>query len=243
MKLRPSGPVLLALGLVMVVGGIVYLVGSLDAIVKREIEQQGSRLLGTSVTLKGVDIDLAAGRGTIRGLRIANPEGFSSADAIQLESIAIALELGSLGDQPLRVEQIQVGTVRARLEMNERGQTNLDALRNRAEELAQSQPSASEISDPEEALRISIGEVEFAGGEILNQGLHTGGEELTVPFAGLSLHKLGGARGQAPGEIGRQVFLAFTGRVIKTAAQRGVLEAIEKNAGKQAAEGLRGLFE
>ena len=54
---------------------IVWLLGSLDEIVKDQIEVIGSELTGVPVRVGSVDIDVQAGAGQIRRLRIGNPQG------------------------------------------------------------------------------------------------------------------------------------------------------------------------
>ena len=49
------------------------LLTSLDAIVERAIERYGSEITGTAVRVSSVDISLTSGRGTVRGLTVANP--------------------------------------------------------------------------------------------------------------------------------------------------------------------------
>ena len=56
-----------------------FLSSRLDSLVAGLIEQYGSQIVGTPVRVGSVAIDLRAGRGTIRGLRVANPEGYSGA--------------------------------------------------------------------------------------------------------------------------------------------------------------------
>jgi hypothetical protein len=246
MKLRVPVALLLGLALIAVVGGIVWLVTSLDGIVERQIEAHGTRLLGSAVTVDGVDIDLTAGSGRIRGLRVANPEGFSEATAIALQEIALSLDLATLGTQPLRIERVDVGEVDVRLELDERGRSNVDVLRRHAREASPEPPAAQAGSEPDEPLRLAIGRLEFSGGRILFQGVHTRGEERTSDFPGLSLRDLGGSAGAAPGEIGKQVAIAFTGRVVRSAADRQARDALGKaigDAADEAAEGLRRLLE
>jgi len=238
---------------VVVLAGIallVLLLNSLDAIVERQIEEHGSRLAGTRVALDGVDIDLTEGRGTFRGLTVANPPGFSRGDAIRLASVTLEIDLASLGGSPLHVERVEVGETEVRLEVSDTGRTNLDALRRNVE----SQPAdAAEDPGPaesDEAPRLQISHLRFAGGEIHTQGPHTGGKERRVPFPGLAMNDLGGARGATAGAIGKEVLLAFTRRVATIVARSELLDRVDKELGgaagaaAEAADGLlRGVFD
>src|SRR5262245_37842771 len=90
----------LVLGLAALIAAGAYLLWSLDARVARAIEAQGAELFGTRVRVDAVEIELAAGRGTIRNVRVANPDGYSDADAITLSEIVLAIDARSLGEQP-----------------------------------------------------------------------------------------------------------------------------------------------
>ena len=100
MKLRR---VVLGAGAVVVVvvaAAVYFLLTSLDAVVERAIERHGSEITGTAVRVASVDISLSSGRGTVRGLTIANPEGFKDAHFLKLGGGAVAVDLGSLmGDE------------------------------------------------------------------------------------------------------------------------------------------------
>jgi hypothetical protein len=78
---------------VAVVAFLAYrLVSNLDDIVKSAIENVGSEALGVEVSVGSVSIDLAGGTGTIGGLEIANPPGYSGDPALSVGELT--LELG-----------------------------------------------------------------------------------------------------------------------------------------------------
>jgi uncharacterized protein YxeA len=78
--------------LILVVGaGFFYI----DSIVKSGIEVVGSEVLGTRVTVASVSISPLSGNGTIRGLTIGNPEGYTSENIMQLGEVSVALNLGT----------------------------------------------------------------------------------------------------------------------------------------------------
>ena len=68
----------LATILVLLVGGFYFVYSNLDEIVRTAIEEYGSQVVGTSVSVSGVSISLTEGKGTIKELRVAEPKGFGS---------------------------------------------------------------------------------------------------------------------------------------------------------------------
>ena len=81
--------------LLLIAGGLYYFLSSLNELVASAIESSGSEVTGTRVSVSGVDISLREGRGSIRGLRIANPAGFSG-DAVSFSDITIVIDTFSM---------------------------------------------------------------------------------------------------------------------------------------------------
>jgi hypothetical protein len=80
------------------------------------------------VHVKSLHIQLAKGTGTIRGVRIANPEGYSGADAITLSGIELAIDARSLREQPFRVTKVRVGDSTVHFEIHEDGGSNIERI-------------------------------------------------------------------------------------------------------------------
>ncbi|HME70599.1 MAG TPA: hypothetical protein VKM54_12120, partial [Myxococcota bacterium] len=80
----------ITLVLVLIAAAVYYVYSSLDTIVQAAIERYGSELTGTAVHVESVDLALAKGGGTIRGLRIANPAGFLRRDVFELQEITLS---------------------------------------------------------------------------------------------------------------------------------------------------------
>ena len=221
-----------AVGVALLAGAAAYLVWSLDARVARAIEEQGTRIAGTKVRVDSVDIELAKGRGTIRGVRVENPEGFSSGDAISLAEIELAIDARSIAEQPFRVTRVRVGDSVVNFEVTEDGASNIARItRNvsRGSGDARKEPARGEPK------RFAIGEFAFAGGEIFLE--RPGAEHPErVHLPDLELHELGGAGGATGGEIGEQIALAFTRRVIAATAGHQVGRAVEKELGEAAGD-------
>jgi hypothetical protein len=225
--------VAVAVGVALLVGAAAYLVWSLDARVARAIEAEGTRILGTPVRVDAVNIDLAAGKGTIRNLRVANPKDFSSGDAIALAAIDLAIDARSLRERPFRITEVRVGDSVVNFEINEDGVSNIERITRR---VSGGSGDAREEPDAKgQPTRLAIGEFSFAGGEIF---LARPGAERPerVHLPDLELHDLGGKTGATGGEIGEQIALAFTRRVIAATAGHQVGRAVEKELGEAAGD-------
>ncbi|MFT4861570.1 MAG: hypothetical protein ACI95C_000780 [Pseudohongiellaceae bacterium] len=99
--------ILVSLVVVVVLAfGVVFFY--IDSIVKSGIEVVGSEVLGTNVTVASVTISPLSGKGTIRGLTIQNPEGFTSENIMQLGEVTVALNLSSLTSDVIEIYEISV---------------------------------------------------------------------------------------------------------------------------------------
>lgn len=92
--------------LIFLIGGGVFFY--IDSIVKTGIEVVGSEVLGTAVTVSSVSVSPLNGSGSIRGLKIENPAGFESDYAIELESISLKLNVGSVFSEIVEVESVTI---------------------------------------------------------------------------------------------------------------------------------------
>lgn len=90
---------------VILAGGAFYYI---DAIVKSGIEVVGSDVLGTAVTVDSVSISPLSGTGSIRGLTIQNPEGFSADNIMQLGEVRVALNVASLTSDVVEIFEVSV---------------------------------------------------------------------------------------------------------------------------------------
>jgi hypothetical protein len=109
--------------LVAIVGlGAYFLLSNLDGLVKSTIENVGSELTGTAVSVDGVAIDLGSGSVSLQGLQIDNPVGYNSDYAFFLGEATVAIDTASLGGSVLLLKEIVVKG--ARLNAEQRGNSN-----------------------------------------------------------------------------------------------------------------------
>src|SRR6476659_6125022 len=112
----------------VVAGTVLFLHSNLDSIVKRAIEKYGSAAAQTDVRLDSVHLALGAGEGAITGLKVANPKGYSSAQALQLGVISVKLDTGSIsGNGPIVIRELLIDHPEVDYESTTTGETNLQA--------------------------------------------------------------------------------------------------------------------
>ena len=231
----------LVLILVAAATGIWWVTQRLDGAVAAVIEDTASQLLGTSVSVGGVNVDLAAGSVTIEGLRVANPEGenlaFSDEPAFTLGEVTVAIDLERLDPAdfsaaPIPLTLVRVAQPKVNAEVSATG-TNLDVLRRNVG----SAGSPSDSSD----LRLEIDRFEFSDGALRADTRAVGGEVREVELPTLRLRNLRGT----PDEVGRRVLDAFLRAAVRQLARDQISNEVEERLDEvkeKAASALRSLL-
>ena len=88
--------------------GFIVLTLSVDSVVKSGIEDVGSEMTGTAVTVQNVSISPFSGEGTIRGFHVANPDDYVQEHLFKIEELSISLDLWSLFSDVIVVHEIIV---------------------------------------------------------------------------------------------------------------------------------------
>lgn len=221
---------------------------SLDGRVQAAIEEQGSAMTLSPVRVEGVHLDLRGGRGTIRGITVANPDGFPSGTAVSLAGIEIAIEPASLRGSPLVVRELRVGEPRVTVVLTADGKMNVDALRRnvgdypdrveaaerRAVEQEATPPAQREApgTEPEAETRVRIGELTIAEGTIVLDASALGRDPEELRLGSVELRDVGGERGATPEQIGRRVADALIGRTARAVAAAELKRTLRDKGGE-----------
>jgi len=250
MKLKTV--ILSAVAVVLAVGafGVYYLVVSLDEIVRTAIEDYGSEIMGTSVQVSSVSIQLREGKGTIRGLRVANPDGFQPGDSVSFGEIALDIDVGSLTSRdPIVITLIDIAEPAVSLVTDAEGQTNLQALQQNT--AGYSGGSGGAAADSEEPpTRLTIRKFVVEGGLLAADLTAVGGERVEAKLPPLRLSNVGGDKGGTPGEIGAAVASAFVKNCLTAVARSQIDDQLDRlldeklggSAGQATKDVLKGLF-
>ena len=116
MKIRLLVP--LAASLLVVVIGLFL---SLDALAKAAVEHAGTSALGVATRLESADIGVFSGEFRLRGLTVANPEGFAEEHFLALDEGHIELSLGTLMGERIEAPLLELSGVSLALETSPAG--------------------------------------------------------------------------------------------------------------------------
>jgi hypothetical protein len=212
--------------------GILLLMQNLDALVKEAIVRYGSAAAGTSVRVADVDISLRDGRGTLRGLSVANPPGYSQAALFALDNISIVLDRSALtADVPV-IDHIRVGASAFHYELDNGGRSNLAALKQQAKGSRSRDPAEAKTSaESKPQRRYRIKRLEIADGEAVLQLGSAGIGQAAIRVPGMVLRDLGGQRGLTAQELADTVLNELLKNLEKSVAARG-LGRLQGKSGK-----------
>lgn len=165
--MKPVFQVLVALIAIVTIGALV-LSFTIDGIVKSNIESTTSEMLNTSVTVDDVSISILDGNGTIDGITIHNPEGFSDNPAMQLKQISMSVSLSSLISDTVIVNEIRIQQPELYFEQKTSG-NNFNALTKNISDTSESDYNLIvdylQVNDGHVTLTSDIGEERSAEAE------------------------------------------------------------------------------
>lgn len=93
---------------VVLLCGSIILGFYLGPIVKSAIETFGPQIVKVPIHVEKVDISLITGSASVKGLRVGNPPGYTTADAITLSGAAINLDPVSLFSKKILIKSVRI---------------------------------------------------------------------------------------------------------------------------------------
>jgi len=247
--------------LVLIIGGAAwYFLSGAGDLIRAQIEEQGSKYLGTQVSVVSVDLALSEGRLTISDIDVENPAGFSKEDAFSLESIT--LDLGGALTEPYVVQNVGVKAPEVLYEVDANGQGNLIVLKNNlAANLPKTESKPQQEGGPNplvivekvtvEGVRLKLNFEKLQIGDLVTE---TNAYEVTLPT--FTAGPIGKPNGMPADKVGAAIVNAMLDNIIaqakveaknriKDEAKKKLNEKIEKETEKlkdKAGEKLKDLL-
>lgn len=219
--------------LVMAVAAvIVFVVTNINWIVKSAIEHYGSAAAKTSVRVSSVSIKLTEGSGTIEGLTVTNPRGFSSPHVLSLGSISVRIEPRTVTSGVVVIDEVRIIAPQVVYEMNDSRVSNVDVLKKNIESQGPSVPKrslgAKKAADREKRLHIKKLIIETARVDVRVAGL--GEKPQTMTLKKIEITDIGGHTGATPEQATRQILSAILGQVTNEVGRAGAKRLLQKGA-------------
>jgi hypothetical protein len=250
--------VLLVLG-----GGVLYLGANLDGLIKKAVETYGTEATQAKVTLASVKIELTDGKGTLQGLKVANPEGFSTGDALSLGAVTLQIDPSSIkGTGPIVIQKIAITKPQILYEVSNSGANNLTRLSDNAKAYVKAQtggaaPAAKTAAEEPKAKtkaasnerKIIIDDLTIADAQVsIHQALLPKPLSATLPTVHLT--KIGaGQGGVTPAEAGQILLQAISAQTVQTASASMMQELTNlkstgnlKDVGKEVGSKIKGMI-
>ena len=171
---------------VLLVIAVVALILFLNKAVLTAVNEAGPAALGVPVTLKQADIRPFRGKMSLSGFHLGNPEGFKTDGLLDLGSIRIRVDLGSLKTDTIIVREIAIDGLVLTYEKGLRN-SNLGALIDQLSAGKEEEPSGQE--KPEEP---PAGE-EKPAKKVIIEKLSITGSRMNFSFTGAAALTGGGA--------------------------------------------------
>ena len=234
----PRIVVILAVLFVLACGVVMVLYRSLDSVVRAAMEKEGPKITGTAVHVGGVHLELPKGRGEFHDLRLANPDGFSSGDAVRLGDIVLDLDTKHLGKEPIVVDELRVSGPSLHLELNARGASNLEAIRKSVQSYTPITGRDSKAANPKLIVRRLV----FEGAHVSVDARALGGKESEWDLGEVTLTDLGGKDGIPADALAKVAIETLVREVTKKAATEELKSAAERSLGDKVGDALGGLL-
>lgn len=239
-KLYVIGAVLLILALVIYFG----LASFLGSAVKTGVNNYGPKFTKTNVTLSGAIISPFNGSGTLTGLTVGNPPGWTSERAFYLGKVGITIEPKSIFGDHIIIDEMIIDQPEFTYETKIVSSNIQDLLKN-IQSFSGSGDQAAQTKSGQ-PIKFEVRKFRLTNGKA---NVIFNGQTILVPFPDLSLDDLGVKEGGITPDQAAAIIMKNVLSNIGTAAAKSLLQnrssaTIDqaKELGKKASDSIKKLF-
>ncbi len=230
------------IGVVAIIGIVVFVFSSLDSIVKAAVEKFGSEATGAKVTLNTVKISPTDGKGMIAGLTLGNPAGFKTGYAVKVGKADIIIDMATLTKSTVVIKEIRINSPDVIFEQGSNG-SNFDAIRKNVEKYIGG-TGGGESGEKSGGKKLIIENFIITNGTVNVSAAILGGRKVTASLPDIHLRNIGKKEnGVSPGTVAKKIIAAIGGGAGNAVAALGL--GIGKGIGKgigEAAKAVTGVM-
>ena len=239
--MKKAAAVIAVAGIVVIASIVGFLITNINSVVKNGIEVAGPQVLGVPVTVDEVKISILDGQGVIKGLRVANPDGFKSATAISIDEMQVTIDTGSLTSDKVHVKEVTIVAPSITYEGNLLS-SNISQLQKNVESTAVVVSEIGGETSSESEMTLQIDRLEVKDAQISVQ-LAFLDDPLSLVLPSLELTDLGKDEKASPGDVINEVLVGLNQSIVPLVRDNALDVGDKlKEVGDKIGEKLKGLF-
>jgi len=230
--------------LVILIVGYVTMQFFLGSIVKAGVNKFGPSMTQTKVELQGANISPLSGAGTLTGLTVGNPTGWSAENAFYLGKVHVDLEPFSVFGDHIVINEITIDQPEFTYETKLVASNIGDLLKN-IEQATGGNRAAEPTAKNGKPIKMVVKKFILRNGKVT---LGIGPTAITLPMPPLEINDIGTAEnGVTPAGVVFAVMRSVTTNIVAASTQAltkvgGTTGAAAAEAAKQAGDAIKGLF-
>lgn len=238
-KLLIALVVVVVLGAVAVVG-LAFFVGNA---ITAGVNKYGPGITQTKLTLAGANVSAFSGVGTLKGLVVGNPQGWSDRNLCELGEIHVRLEPRSVLGDHIIIHEIRIDAAQINYESKLVASNVGDLLKNIEASTGGPKPAAEKPAEPAgPPARFEVRKFSFTNG---SARVSVAGKEITLPLPPIELNDLGTKEGGITAQqMAQAVAKSVTNSVLAAVAKNPAALSGEGviDTAKKAGEAIKGIF-
>jgi hypothetical protein len=210
----------IVLVILLVVGGGVALYLTVNKLIKEGVEKVASDTLQVPVTVREVKLSPLSGSGMIKGLVIANPEGYHTEHAFAMDRIYVSLDVKSLFSERIVIRTLHIEAPSIYYEVG-LGNSNIGTIKKNV--AGDSDDAASDDEDDEpsgESKALHIDDIKIAEAQVAVSAKILKGQAASLTLADFEMKDLDSERAE---EVIAEVINTLIDTIIKAVADEGIL--------------------
>lgn len=229
---------------VLLLGVYITMQFFLGGIVKSAVNKFGPGLTQTRVVLDGANISPLSGVGTLSGLSVGNPAGWSPTDAFRLAKVHIDMEPFSLMKETIVINELVVEQPEFFYETKIVSSNINDLLKSIEQSMGGSKADQPKTKDGR-PIKMIVKKLVLKEGRVT---LGVGGQAVAIPLPAIDMKDVGVAEGGiSPAQLAVAVMRHVTPQIVAASMQAfgkagGTTGAAAVEGAKQVGEAIKGLF-
>ena len=240
--------VLWACGIIVALLAVAYLCVAffLGSIVKAAVNRFGPALTQTKLELASASLSPFSGSGTLSGLFVGNPQGWSSDKAFYLTQVHIEVVPSSIFKETIIVNEITIDGPQFVYETKIVASNIGDLLKNIQKGAGGEAAAPQPVSKSGSPLKFVVKKFRLVNGTVT---LGVGDKAITLPMPPVSLDDVGTSEGGVTsGQLALAVMRSVTSNIVSATTQAAgkvgsTLGAAAGNSAKSAGDAIKGLFD